>query len=94
MGKNPSIIIKEQRAKARDMAMEGRQRGLQDDIVAEAAEKSGYTTCGYYRDLLQAFMIEGYTTIRAEKHIREWADLDLLSVFFVKGYKLVGYGAF
>lgn len=94
MGKNPSIIIKEQGAKARTRL---EKVGSLDDKISESvletASKQNGFPCGLYQDLLKAFMIEGYPMIRAEKHIREWAENDLIDVFWVQGYQLVGYGA-
>lgn len=94
MGKNPGIIIKEQRAKARETAIKAESAGWRDDEILREARDKYECTCGYYKDLMQAFMIEGYTAHRAEKHIGEWVDNDLIMIAYLKGYKLVGYGGF
>lgn len=93
MGKNPSIIIKEQGAKAR------RKREKMDSVkhsgesVLDKASKTNKNALiyGFYDDLVKAFIVEGYTTKKAEKHIREWIDNDLLSMMWLDGFQLVGY---
>lgn len=91
MGKNPSIIIKEQAAKAkkkRDMIASVEHTG--ESVLEKASKKYGQP-CGFYEDLIKAFMIEGYPTKRAEKHISEWADRDILDIFWMDGYHVVAY---
>lgn len=94
MGKNPGIIIKEQRAKAREIVRKAESAGWSTDEILKEARDKYECTCGYYKDLMQAFMLEGYTAHRAERHISEWVDNDLILVTFMKGYKIVGYGCF
>lgn len=94
MGKNPGTIIKEQRAKAREAAIKAESAGWKYDVILKEARDKYECTCGYYKELMQAFMAEGYTAYRAEKHIKEWVDYDLIMITYLNGYKLVGYGGF
>ena len=94
MGKNPGIIIKEQRALAREAYNRAESAGIPNDEILIDARNRFNCTCGYYADLLRAFMIEGYTVARADKHIKEWVENDLLFVTFLNGYKVVGYGGY
>ena len=91
MGKNPCIIIKEQGAKARKKRDKIDSLGSNGSVLEIASKKNNGLTYGFYDDLVKAFMIEGYPAHRAEKHIQEWIDNDLLSTLWIEGYHLVGY---
>ena len=91
MGKNPSIIIKEQGAKARARREKIGSIDKIGESILDTASKKNNSPCGFYDELIKAFMIEGYPTHRAEKHIKEWVDNDLLDVFWMEGYHIVGY---
>lgn len=92
MGKNPCIIIKEQGAKARKKRdkLDSFDR-IRGSVLDEASDMNNGLTYGFYDDLVKAFMMEGYPAHRAEKHIQEWVDNDLLSTLWIEGYHLVGY---
>lgn len=94
MGKNPCIIIKEQGAKARKRRARLNSLDHERVSVLEKAEEqmNNGLIYGFYQDLMKAFMVEGYPVIRAEKHIKEWAENELIDVVWVDGFHLVGYG--
>lgn len=93
MGKNPSVIIREQAAKAKRRLEKIRDSHSPGGILYEESQKNN-CYCGYYNDLLKAFMIEGYSQKKAEKHINEWVDNDFLWIGTRGGYEIVGYGDF
>ena len=62
-----------------------------ESVLETASRTNNGLTFGFYDDLVKAFMIEGYPAHRAEKHIQEWVDNDLLSTLWMEGYHLIGY---
>ena len=91
MGKNPCIIIKEQGAKARKKREKIDSVDHTSESVLEKASKKNDLIYGFYDDLVRAFILEGYPVHRAEKHIQEWVENDLLSTMWMDGFHLVGY---
>ena len=94
MGKNPSIIIREQAAKAKKKIEKIKELDPDNKgpLYTESIEYHCY--CGFYNELVKAFMAEGYSAKHAEKHITEWVDNDFIWIGYKDGYKIVGYGDF
>lgn len=89
MGKNPSTIFRELYRKAKNKEAWADSTGS-TNIVLQMGKQDG---CVYVteKEVMQKFMIEGYSEIRANKHILQWIDYDLLFVRYNNGYKYIGF---
>ena len=91
MGKNPSIIFREltKQAKHRQKAI-GSVDGSTKSNLYKANEQDH---CFYvlYKDVVKNFLIEGYSEYRAEKHINQWIDYDIIGVRYIDGIKYIGF---
>lgn len=89
MGKNPSTIFRELYIKAKH------RKGVADSVDGTNAvtEMERQDKCLYVteKEVIQNFMIEGYSELRANRHILQWIDYDLLFVRYNNGYKYIGF---
>ena len=89
MGKNPSTIFRELYKKAKH------RKGVADSVDGSNAviEMERQDKCLYVteKEVIQCFMIEGYSELRANRHILQWIDYDLLFVRYNNGYKYIGF---
>lgn len=90
MGKNPNIIF-------RDLYRHQKKRMDKISSVSDAVKDridslSEKDKCLYipYKDVIKAFMIEGYPENKAAKHITTWIDNDLITDRYIEGYHLIG----
>ena len=91
MGKNPNVIFRELYVKAK------RRHGLalnedgstQDPIaIMELEDHCFYTT---YSKVVKCFILEGYSEQKANKHIMQWVDNDILTIRTKNGWRYVGF---
>lgn len=89
MGKIPSTIFRELYKKAKER---------NDTIAQIGADSPVYTMnqadkCYYilYRDVVQKFVLEGYSEKKALAHIQTWADYDMIAIRYNGNYKFVGF---
>ncbi len=89
MGKNPSTIFRELYRKAKNREGKANSTGF-TNAVMEMGKQDG---CVYVteKEVIQNFMIEGYSELRANKHIAQWIDYDLLFIRYNNGYKYIGF---
>lgn len=90
MGKNPNVIFRElyrKEKRKRDMIS-----SVSDAVKDRITVMSEQDRCYYipYRDVIKAFMIEGYSESKAIKHVTTWIDNDLISDRYSEGYHLIG----
>ena len=91
MGKNPNVIFRElYRHEKRKTMMVNSVSDAVKDRIAKLGEQDG---CYYipYKDVVKAFMIEGYPENKAIKHITSWIDNDLITDRYSEGYHLIGF---
>ena len=90
MGKNPSNIF-------RELYKEAKRK--QDTITSVDGSIKGMVTrlseedhCCYimYNEVIKTFLKEGYPVNKAEKHITQWIDNDLITMRYSDGYRLIG----
>ena len=89
MGKNPSIIFRELYKKAKH----------RDSITSSVNGSSGPYDMGkqdgcYYvteKEVIKNFLIEGYSEQKAERHIDQWIEYDIVFVRYKDGYKYIGF---
>ena len=89
MGKNPSTIFRELYRKAKNREARVSSTGG-STVSIDMGKQDG---CVYVteKEVLQNFLIEGYSEFRANKHILQWIDYDLLFVRYNNGYKYIGF---
>ena len=89
MGKNPSTIFRELYRTAKHREGKYTSMGGTNGLL-EMSKQDG---CVYVteKEVIQSFMIEGYSELRANKHILQWIDYDLLFVRYNNGYKYIGF---
>lgn len=89
MGKDPGLIFKQISAKAIHRSKQAISVE-NENILTSAHDKTGAYYL-FYKDVIKAFMLEGYTDTRAEKYIAKWIDYDLANVLYEGSYKLLGF---
>ena len=89
MGKNPSTIFRELYRKAKHRENKITSEGG-SSIVLDMNKQDG---CVYIteKEVIQTFLTEGYSELRANKHIDQWIDYDLLFVRYNNGFKFIGF---
>ena len=90
MGKNPNVIFRElyRKAKKRHDAviMTGAEKDFR--VSMEEQDHCYYTA---YNQVVKAFIIEGHSEQKADKHIMQWVDNDLLSIRLYDGWRYIGF---
>ena len=89
MGKNPNTIFRELYRKAKNREAKAISVGSTNSVL-EMGKQDG---CVYVteKEVIQNFMIEGYSELRANKHILQWIDYDLLFIRYNNGFKYIGF---
>ena len=90
MGKNPSNIFRELYAEAKQRQKTiGSVDGSIKGMVYRLSEEDH---CYYvmYDRVIKVFLKEGYPVKKAEKHITQWIDNDLITMRYAEGYRLIG----
>ena len=94
MGKNPSAIFRELYKKAKNTQdMLASMPGAKgSEVIAEMNNQDG---CYYvtYDVVMRSFLMEGYSVSRANKHIDQWIDFNILFVRYKDGFKFIGFGS-
>ena len=90
MGELPSTIFREiyKRTSERHRKAESIEGGV--NPVFEMSKEDG---CFYvpYKEVLQRFIIAGYSEKKATARIQDWVNNDLLYVRYSNGYKYIGF---
>lgn len=93
MGKNPSAIFRDlyKRAKQTQDIIASIPDAKGSKLIAEMNEQDG---CYYvtFETVIKSFLMEGYSVSRANKHIDQWIDYDILFVRYKDGFKFIGFG--
>lgn len=89
MGKDPGLILKQQIAKAKHRVET--IDSAENDTILTRMYKENRSYCMLYKDVVKAFLAEGYTDAKADRYIAKWADYDLVWTGYVEGYHLVGF---
>ena len=89
MGKNPSTIFRELYRKAKH------RNGIIGSVEGSnpAYEMNMQDGCFYVteKEVIKDFLLEGYSESRANKHIDQWIEYDILFVRYWNGYKYIGF---
>ena len=89
MGKNPNTIIRELYRKAEHRQnVASSTNGTNPLVEMSKQDKCLYMT---YKEVVQNFLIEGYSEQKAIKHIQQGIDYDLAFVRYNNGFKYVGF---
>ena len=89
MGKNPNIIFRELSSKAENKRDKIESlKGTNQILEAGIKDKCNYVT---YKEVVKSFLLEGYTESRAEKHIKQWLDYDLVTSRYIDGTRFLGF---
>lgn len=91
MGKDPGTIYRQESAKARHMAGVINSSDKASDGILTKGNKMTASNCIFYDNVIKTFLLEGYPVDKAEKHIKQWIDYDLVWVGYVDTYKLIGF---
>lgn len=90
VGQNPSIIFKQLYSKAKHRQETVKSiDGLSIDNVLYKANAADHCYYLFYNEVVKEFLLQGYSEQKAEKHIKQWIDYDLVSVAYRDGYKLL-----
>lgn len=95
MAKLPASLLKQLSAIAKDSTEKIKSTGspIDDDrVLMKANERTGNYYLMYDR-AIRAFLIAGYSESAAEKHITAWRDYDLIDVWYLDKYKIIGFNA-
>ena len=91
MGKNPNVIFRELSIKAKHKQ---KVIGSIDDKIPSAVYLANVQDgCFYvpYEVVVKRFLIEGYSAPKAEKHINQWLDYDMIGLRYIDGSKFIGF---
>ncbi len=90
MGKNPSNIFREiyKEAKRKQDSITSVDGVLKSRTIRMGEEDH----CCYvlYPEVIKVFLKEGYPVKKAEKHIEQWLDNDLITMRYADGYRFIG----
>jgi len=94
MAKLPSSILRQlsARAKEKTKMINSQNVDVSDTPLIKAHNKTGNYYL-MYDDVIRSFLITGYTENVAEKYIKVWKEYDLVDVWYLDTYKLIGFDA-
>ena len=91
MGKNPNVIFRELYAKAKKRhELATNADGTTQDPIA-IMEKEDHCYYTVYSKVVKSFILEGYSEQKADKHIMQWVDNDILTIRMRNGWRYVGF---
>ena len=91
MGKNPNVIFRELsiKAKQKQKAIDSHANVIPTSIhLANIQDRCIYVP---YETVIKTFLIEGYSAPKAEKHINQWLDYDMIGLRYIDGSKFIGF---
>lgn len=89
MGKIPSTIFRELYRKSKDRTEKIGSADGENPVYAMSKQDGCYYVS--YKEVMQRFLIEGYSEKKAMAHIQKWIDYDLIFQRYNNGYKYIGF---
>ena len=94
MAKLPASILKQLSARAKERAnlVNAMDESNKDTPLLKAHKKTGNYYL-MYEDAIRSFLVAGYDEKTADKYINIWKNYDLIDVWYLDKYKLIGFSS-
>lgn len=96
MARLPSSILKQLTARAKERTKTIKSANdpqTEDTTLIKAHNKTGNYYL-MYDDVIRSFLLTGYSEKAAEGYIKTWREYDMVDVWYLDTYKLIGFNAF
>ena len=93
MAKLPSSILKQLTARAKDKT--NKIKSIENVDFTDTPLIKAHTKTGlyylFYDDVIRSFLITGYSENAAEKYLKQWNEYNMIEVWYLDKYKIVGF---